>query len=128
MTRYVLDSSAAVAFVLSEPGAQLVEEALADCRVSAVNLAEIVSALINNGFPGDVSRDSVSRLDLDVVPFDAEQALEAGALRETTRGHGLSLGDRACLALARRLGLPALTADRAWGDLNLGIEIQLIRE
>lgn len=128
MTRYVLDASAAVAFILSEPGAQQVEDALPDCQVSAVNLAETVNALINNGFPGEVARDSVARLNLNVVPFDAEQALEAGALRETTRKQGLSLGDRACLVLARRLGLPALTADRAWAGLELGIEIHLIRQ
>ncbi len=128
MTQYVLDASAAVAFVLSEPGAQLVEDALPDCHVSTVNLAEVVTALINNGFPGDVASDSVALLDMDAVPFDVEQALEAGALREATREQGLSLGDRACLTLARRLGLPALTADRKWTKLDLGVEIRLIRE
>lgn len=128
MTRYVLDSSAAIALVLSEPGAGLVEKALPECSISAVNLAEIVSGLINNGFPGDVARDSVVRLDLSVVPFDEVLALEAGALREVTRAHGLSLGDRACLALAGHLDLPALTADRKWADLDVGIEIRLIRD
>lgn len=128
VTRYVLDSSAAIALVLSEPGAREVEKALPDCTISAVNLSEIVSGLVNNGFPGAVARDSVARLDLSVVPFDEDMALDAGALREATRSRGLSLGDRACLSLARRLGLPALTADRVWLGLDLGIEIRLIRD
>lgn len=128
MTRYVLDSSAAIALVLSEPGAREVEEALPDCVIGAINLSEIVSSLINNGFPGALARESVAQLDLDVMPFDEDMALDAGALREPTRKHGLSLGDRACLVLARHLGLPALTADRNWAKLDLDIEIRLIRE
>ncbi len=128
MTRYVLDSSAAIALVLSEPGALEVENALPDCVIGAVNLSEIVSSLVNNGFPGALARESVTQLDLHVVPFDEDMALDAGALREATRKHGLSLGDRACLVLARHLGLPALTADRTWAKLDVGIEVRLIRE
>ncbi len=128
MTRYVLDSSAALALVLSEPGAREVEKALPECVIGAVNLSEIVSSLVNNGFPGELARQSVAQLNLDVVPLDADMALDAGALRGPTRKHGLSLGDRACLVLARRLGLPALTADRTWAKLDMGIKVRLIRD
>ena len=64
---------------------------------------------------------------MQIVPFDAELAYRAGMLRSATRPAGLSLGDRACLALAERLGLPALTADRAWGALQVGIPVDVIR-
>ncbi len=66
-------------------------------------------------------------LELTIVDFNTELAYQAGLLSPLTKGAGLSLGDRACLALAQRLGLPALTADRAWKDLSLGIEVQVIR-
>ena len=72
-------------------------------------------------------RDRVERLRLDVVELTIEDAFLAGRLRPLTREAGLSLGDRACLALAQRLGKPAVTADRRWTALNLGIKIELLR-
>jgi ribonuclease VapC len=60
------------------------------------------------------------------VPFDAEMAYRAGCLRSLTKSAGLSFGDRACLALADSLDVPALTSDRAWASLNLNIRVQLI--
>ena len=62
-----------------------------------------------------------------IVPVDAELGLRAGVLHAATRSRGLSLGDRICLALAEGEGVPALTADRAWADLDIGIEVSLIR-
>jgi PIN domain nuclease of toxin-antitoxin system len=72
-------------------------------------------------------RHAIGRLDLDVRAFDTELAFMAGVLHRTTRAFGLSFGDRACLALAQSLGAPALTANRSWSRLDLGIAIEVIR-
>lgn len=127
MTTHVADASAILAMLDREPGHQRVEAALAETVMSTVNLAEIVTSLINKGIPAADARRTTESLEIETVPLDRELALAAGALREVTRSHGLSLGDRACLALGRHLALPVLTADRTWADLDVGIEIQLIR-
>lgn len=124
---YVLDASALLAAMLQERGAQQVEDKLADARIGAVNLSEVVAKLQERGVPDDVIDDSLAELDLIVVPFDAEQAVMAGKLRRDTRAAGLSLGDRACLALAAMLDATAITTDSAWRDLKLPIEIELAR-
>ena len=72
-------------------------------------------------------RHAIGRLDLDVRAFDTELAFMAGVLHRATRAFGLSFGDRACLALAQSLGAPALTANRSWSRLDLGIAIEVIR-
>ena len=127
MTTHVADASAILAMLDREPGHQRVEAALAETVMSTVNLAEIVTSLINKGIPAADARSTTESLEIETVPLDRELALAAGVLREGTRSHGLSLGDRACLALGRHLALPVLTADRTWADLDVGIEIQLIR-
>jgi PIN domain nuclease of toxin-antitoxin system len=123
----VLDASALLALLNSEPGATLVAAALSGATISAVNLSEVVAKLAEAEMPGDAIREAIQGLPMEVVPFDQEQAYEAGLLRPFTRGAGLSLGDRACLALARRLALPALTADRRWEGLGVGVVVQVIR-
>ena len=75
----------------------------------------------------DRVREHLESLHLEVIPFETEQAYIAGMLRAETRSVGLSLGDRACLALARQLRVPALTADRRWAELDVGIDVQVIR-
>ena len=127
MTTHVADASAILAMLDREPGHQRVEAALAETVMSTVNLAEIVTSLINKGIPAADARRTTESLEIETVPLDRELALAAGVLREVTRSHGLSLGDRACLALGRHLALPVLTADRTWADLDVGVEIQLIR-
>ncbi len=127
MTTHVADASAILAMLDREPGHQRVAAELPATVMSTVNLAEIVTSLINKGIPAADARRTTESLEIETVPLDRELALAAGALREVTRSHGLSLGDRACLALARHLALPALTADRTWAELDVGIEIQLIR-
>ncbi len=127
MTTHVADASAILAMLDREPGHQRVAAALPATVMSTVNLAEIVTSLINKGIPAADARRTTESLEIETVPLDRELALAAGALREVTRSHGLSLGDRACLALGRHLALPVLTADRAWAELDVGIEIQLIR-
>jgi PIN domain nuclease of toxin-antitoxin system len=77
--------------------------------------------------PAEAVRTILEDLDLDVHPFDAEAAYATGALRAATRHLGLSLGDRACLALGRQLGRPVLTTDGAWGSLDLGVTVKPIR-
>jgi PIN domain nuclease of toxin-antitoxin system len=127
MTEVVLDSSAILAQLQGEMGGDLVAGYMPEAFLSAVNLAEVAQKLVNDGATDQGVRDTLADLPCDVVDFDRPMAMRVGILRRTTRERGLSLGDRACLALAERLGLPVLTADRAWADLDLGIEVVLIR-
>ncbi|MDB5445122.1 MAG: PilT protein-like protein [Phenylobacterium sp.] len=127
MTRSVLDSSAVLAVLHEEPGASRVALAMSDAVLSSVNLAEIVQRLARFGAPEQGVRAILASLNCEVADFDAEQGVEAGLLERATRAHGLSLGDRACLALARARGLPALTGDRAWARVDVGVEVVLIR-
>jgi len=124
----VLDASALLAYLHGEPGSARVQRALTEeAIVSAVNLAEVLSKLADAGHDPEVVRDRVGVLPLDIVPFDDAQAVEGALLRTSTAEAGLSLADRACLALGRRLGRGVLTADRAWIGLIPGLEVELIR-
>lgn len=96
--------------------------------MSAVNVAEVVSKLADTGMNAAEARSLIDTLGLEVASFDEELAHATGMLRPSTRRKGLSLGDRACLALAKQLALPALTADRGWTELDVSVEIKLIRE
>jgi ribonuclease VapC len=127
MTEWVLDASAALVLLLDEPGAERVATALASAVISSVNAAEVVHRLIRGGAQPQDARLLVLALDCPIASVDAELGFRAGMLSEATRTKGLSLGDRVCLALAEREQVPALTADRAWQTLDLGIEVQLIR-
>ncbi|HEY8574360.1 type II toxin-antitoxin system VapC family toxin [Phenylobacterium sp.] len=127
MADVVLDASAVLARLLSEPGEEVVSSAVEGARVSAVNLAEVIARLIDRGVPVEAAVATTAELGIDVIPFDETAALRAGTLRASTRSLGLSLGDRACLALAEMVGLPVLTADRAWAELDLDVEVVLIR-
>jgi ribonuclease VapC len=127
VSEIVLDASALMAVLREEPGAAAVEAVLDQAAVSAVNLSEVQAKLVERGTPDEIAWSWLVDLDLNVIDFDASQARVAGNLRSLTRPHGLSLADRACLALALVLGLPAMTADRVWAALEVGIEIQTIR-
>jgi PIN domain nuclease of toxin-antitoxin system len=127
MADVVLDSSAILARVLGEPGGEAVAAVVDGARVSAVNLAEVAQRLIDLGVDDAGVVETVRALPCEVVAFDDSLALRTSLLRRSTRHKGLSLGDRACLALAEREGWPVLTADRAWAELDLGIEVVLIR-
>jgi PIN domain nuclease of toxin-antitoxin system len=111
----------------SEPGGQAVSARRRDAVIGAVNAIEIGTRLVDGGIDADQARISIARLRIPIVDFDAELASMAVELRERTRPLGLSLADRACLALALREGAIALTADRAWAKLDIGCEIELIR-
>lgn len=129
----VLDASALLALLEGEPGAERVAEALErGAYLGAVNLAEVLSKLADWGEDPAEAQARMEQVGLlgaavEVLPFTGEDALEVARLRALTRAYGLSFGDRACLALARRLGLPALTAERAWAELDLGIPVEVLR-
>jgi PIN domain nuclease of toxin-antitoxin system len=127
MSKIVLDSSALLAFINGEPGAEVVVQSLSQAVISAINLSEVVAKLVDREVPESVIQRFVAELRVKVVPVDQEQAVTAGLLRLQTKSIGLSLGDRICLALALQQDCPVLTSDRAWGLVDLGIEIRLIR-
>jgi PIN domain nuclease of toxin-antitoxin system len=94
--------------------------------ISAVNLAETISKFVERGMDIPDIRRAVERSFLTIIPFDADLAWRAGLLRTTTRHLGLSLGDRACLALAEREGGVAVTCDRAWREVA-DVAVELVR-
>lgn len=126
-TAFVLDASALLALLHREPGAAFVELVLEHSVVSAVNWSEVVQKAEARGTDIEGMREELLALGLKLLPFEIEDAEKAARLWEHTRTKGLSLGDRACLATAFRLGIPALTADRDWKDLKTGVEIELVR-
>jgi ribonuclease VapC len=100
---------------------------MAGAKISAVNLIEVISKLIEKGMDGPIVVSDLSELGMVVVDLDRRQAERAALLRLGTRGQGLSLGNRAGLALAYETGSIALTGDGAWATLNLGVEVELFR-
>lgn len=128
MSEHVLDASALLAVMLEERGAEKVRELLPGAIIGAVNLAEVVAKLQERGAPEENIDRNITRLNLPVIPFDAAHAMAAGKLRARTRSLGLSLGDRACLALALARGLPAVTMDRGWAALDIGAQVIVARD
>ena len=124
---HVLDASALLCVMLGEPGADAVAALMSDAIIGAVNLSEVVAKLQERGVPNAVIDESLDELGLMIIPFDTDHALRAGKLRVVTRGPGLSLGDRACLALAMATGGMAITTDRAWAGLGLEVRVQVVR-
>lgn len=128
MSSSILDASALLALLNRETGhAQVRRSIITGAAISSVNLAEVVTKLSERGATEEEIRASLGSLRLHVLDFNAELAYQTGLLRPLTRQAGLSLGDRACLALAQALDLPAVTAERVWQGLPLPITIQLIR-
>lgn len=128
MSSTVLDSSALLALLNKEVGGDIVAQHLAaGAVISTVNLAEVVARLREAGRPLPAIMRAISQSQVQVVDFDRALAYRTGDLRLSTRYLGLSLGDRACLASAEQLSGTAVTADRAWGNLAVGITIELIR-
>jgi ribonuclease VapC len=123
----VADASAILAALKNEPFDNVDPRRLVGATISAVNFCEILSKLHDDGLNDAQAHAAVSRMDLRVIPLDGVQARTAAQLRSITRHAGLSLGDRACLALGDRLGCPVVTADRIWANLGVGVEIFVIR-
>ena len=127
MAQAVLDASAVLALLAGEKGSEQVEQLLGSVLISAVNLAEVLAKLGDRGVSVEEQRQIRQGLDVEVRGFDELSAWTSAGLRSATRTHGLSIGDRACLALAVQESLPVLTTDRQWSKLDLGIEIRVLR-
>ena len=128
MADIVFDASAVIALLRAEPGADLIVQHADNAAMSAVNLQEVVKELLDTGIEIPVVREILAELHIDVRPHAAEDAFDAAQLVKATRQHGRGLGDRSCMALAIRLGVPALTTDRAWAKLDIpGLSVLLAR-
>ncbi|HEY2291365.1 MAG TPA: type II toxin-antitoxin system VapC family toxin [Thermoanaerobaculia bacterium] len=123
----VLDASALLAMLQEEPGGDVVQELLETAAISSVNWSEVVQKSLERQMEIDGLRHDLEALGLEILPFTGVLAETTAQLRSATRQAGLSLGDRACLALAAILGLPAITTDRIWPDLGLPIKIRVVR-
>ena len=125
----VLDASALLALLLDEPGAEAVRPHVQAGVIGAVNLAEVLAKLSDHGVPAFEAARAVAILGLEAAPMTQAQARRSAEMRPTTRAAGLSLGDRACLALAGERDAPALTADRGWEAIAeaVGVIVQVIR-
>ena len=123
----VLDSSALLALLFFEPGCERVAEVAPRSCMSTVNLGEVLGRLARDGRALDAVLDRLDQMGIVWIDFDRELAIGAAALLLPTMPWGLSLGDRACLALARLHDLPVVTADPTWSKLALGIRVEVVR-
>jgi PIN domain nuclease of toxin-antitoxin system len=113
--------------MMAEPGADTVQAALSGAIMSAVNVSEVIARLVDRDSESQQRTfGAIQDLGVQIVPFDSAQAFVAGKLRSVTRSAGLSLGDRACLALAKTRGAPALTADREWRNIAAAAQVEVI--
>ena len=124
---YVLDASAILCFMYSERGGDRVSELLENAIVSSVNYAEVLTKMHDRGFSDSEFAAALAEFRPPVIEFSQEQAFTAAALRNVTRSKGLSLGDRACLALAISRNAIAVTTDRAWNDFENITRVMLVR-
>ena len=123
----VLDASALLAYLQDEPGGEQVRAVLPRAVMSTVNWTEVIGKAREEGVDTQGLREDLESLGLAFEPFSVVQAEIAGRLKERTRRYGLSLSDRACLALGMDRGESVCTADRAWKELHLGVEVETIR-
>ncbi len=123
----VLDASALLAWLQDEPGAEIVDERLNEAFISTVNWAEVYQKALANKVDTTSLRKDIESLGTQIIPLSVQQAERAASLWQHTRVAGLSLGDRACLALGSELQCPILTTDRVWTELGLQLDIRAIR-
>ncbi len=126
MSEAVLDASALLALLNGEAGSEAVAAIMSEAVISSVNLSEVVAKLADHGMGEKDLRGLIEGLGINVIAFDEAQAYAAGLMRPATRSAGLSLGDRACLALARLRRAPAYTTDRSW-KATIGVKVHTIR-
>lgn len=124
----VLDTTALVSFLLLEPGAEKIGDLIEDSCISAVSLSELIGRFGYDGIAVEDVLAQLKKVDIEVVPFDREQAAYAGELIVTGRHQGLSIGDAAALSLAHIRRCPIYTKVRTWKELNTGIDIRLLSE
>ncbi len=128
MNKVILDASALLALIKNESGADKVEPLLGLIVMSSVNVSETTAILLESEMSLKEAQDCLLPLISVMMPFDEEQAFQAAELKKKTKKQGLSLGDRACIALGIKMQLPVYTADRIWQELQLDtFEIKLIR-
>jgi PIN domain nuclease of toxin-antitoxin system len=128
MNRVVLDASVILAVLFQERGAEkMTDEIMERAVVSAVNLAEVQTKLVKMGHPPEKAWSDALLLKTDPEPFTSDHAKIAGNLIAKTEKYGLSLGDRACLALAIALKAPVYTTEQLWKNLKVGVPIHVIR-
>ena len=129
--KIVIDTSVVIALINREEGFEVVEKHIGNAIISSVNFSEVITVANRELFETEEERAEGLKLIRNtfshIIEFDAEQAIIAASLDPLTKKYGLSLGDRACLALAQQQTLPVLTADRVWKEVGLGTKIQLIR-
>jgi len=127
MSRFVVDTSAVLAILFEEPGADVALAAIRNALITTVNLTEVLTRCVDKHLSVDVTEDFLTSHGIQFVDFGYDLARAAAALRAATKARGLSLGDRACIALAMREKATILTADRVWSTLDLPCKIELIR-
>lgn len=128
MASMVLDASALIALFRDEPGAEQIAGFIGEGLISAVNLHEVVKALLRRGIPIDATREMIAALHLEVRPHAEEDAYAAASLWQATEKFGSGLGDRSCMALGIAEGLPVMTTDKAWAELQIsGLDVRLAR-
>ncbi|MEL7078544.1 MAG: type II toxin-antitoxin system VapC family toxin [Cyanobacteria bacterium J06643_13] len=123
----ILDASALLAYLQDEPGSEAVDKVLAESVISSVNWAEVVQKTTAGGVESDGLLNDLQALGLKVEAFTLEDAELVRKLWLQTKTAGLSLGDRACLSLGRRLNVSVITCDRVWNSLNLDLDVKVIR-
>ena len=128
MATHILDASAVLALLAKEPGADRVRELIRSgtAGISTANMAEVAAKLIARGADGAAAERQCRSLGLEFLEVDAAVAFASAELMPVARPLGLSLGDRICLATARRGRVPAVTADKAWADIP-GLQVEVIR-
>lgn len=128
MNKVVLDSSALIALIKNETGADVVEPLLGKIVMSTLNVAEVAGILLDLGMSHEECKNNIEPYIDVLVPLDVQQSFDIASLKKKAKHKGLSLGDRACIALGIKMVLPIYTADKVWADLDLeGPEIILIR-
>jgi PIN domain nuclease of toxin-antitoxin system len=125
---YILDTSALLALFRSEPGWEVVQAALGESAVCAINLTETITKLIRKGGEPRLVERYLRGLPMPILPWDEELAWESRDLAPPAWTRGISLAGRACLAMARHLGAAAMTSDTKWAKLGLHVRVVLFRQ
>lgn len=128
MNKIIFDASALLVLLNQETGCEIVEKHLPHAIMSTVNIAEVITVLIDLGIPHKTAREMVIEIIKEIVPFELQHAFTSASMKKMTKPYGLSFGDRACLTLAKLKNLPVLTADKIWAKIDRNeITVILVR-